>query len=474
MKEGAFVGIESDDKNGVPERVPAKVLLRARGDRGLRRGYPWVFRNQIERVEGDPRTGDAVLLESREGKLFGQGLYHESSRIAVRFVTSDCAADIDAVLIARLKQAFEFRRAIFGDAKHWRAVHSESDGLPGTVIDRYDDVLVWSSVCAGIERRRELLLDVLEDLAKPRAIVERNDSWLRAKDGLEETRGLLRGRLDGPVLVEEDGLVFEVDVLEGPKTGLFLDQRFHRQLIRRFAPGRVVLDAFCADGGFGLHAAKAGAAAVHAIDASGPALARAARNAERNGLSNVVTFEQANVLDRIVELTEEGRRFDLVVLDPPAFARSAAHLEAALRSYQLLNINALKLLSPLGILATSSCSSALPEKEFVKMLRYAARQAPSGIRVLVRGAPPPDHPVLFSMPETSYLKFYIIQKTELAADPLAMTDDGEESSRPGWTLPRRARARNRASKISKVAPRTLDSRGRLGRGGGRKTPPARG
>ncbi|MGQ0723441.1 MAG: class I SAM-dependent rRNA methyltransferase [Candidatus Eiseniibacteriota bacterium] len=385
-------------------------MLRPRAESGLHHGYPWIFANQVAKTAGWPVTGDAVRIESSDGTALGLGLFHETSQIQVRFLTPDLESDVDQILAERVRRAFEFRRRAFADFDAWRLLHGESDGVPGTVVDRYGDVLVWSTVCAGIERRREGLLYVLEEVASPRAIVQRDDNWLRAKDGLDEARGVLRGALDGPVLVEEAGLTFEVDVLDGPKTGAFLDQRFHRIALRRFAAGRSVLDAFCADGGFGLHAAAGGATEVLAVDSSDAALQRAARNAERNGLRSRFSFERANLLDRIVTLVEEERRFDLVVLDPPAFAKSRKHVDAAVRSYQLLNINALRLLSPGGILATSSCSTALPEKDFEKILRYSAQKAECRVRLLFRGSQPADHPVLPSMPETAYLKFVVLQK----------------------------------------------------------------
>jgi 23S rRNA (cytosine1962-C5)-methyltransferase len=393
------------------------VVLRPRAESGLRRGYPWIFANQVAKAVGAPCTGDAVRIESSEGALLGQGLYHERSQIQVRFLTADAGADADELLAERLRRAFEFRRRTFADFDAWRLLHGESDGVPGTVVDRYGDVLVWSTVCAGIERRRERLLDVLQEAAGPRAIVQRDDHWLRAKDGLDEARGVLRGELGGPVLVAEGGITLEVDVLEGPKTGAFLDQRFHRIALRRFTAGRRVLDAFCADGGFGLHAAAAGAAGVLAVDSSEPALARAARNADRNGLRERFSFERADLLDRMPAMVEEGRAFDLVVLDPPAFARSRKHVDAAVRSYQLLNINALRLLPPGGILATSSCSTALPEKDFEKILHYSAQKAACRVRLLHRGSQPADHPILPSMPETAYLKFFVLQKLGDEAPP---------------------------------------------------------
>jgi 23S rRNA (cytosine1962-C5)-methyltransferase len=389
-----------------------RVTLRPRGDLGLAKGHPWVFSNQVHATEGEPRTGDAVVLRSAAGEELGLGLWHETSQIAVRFLTADASADADALLAERLRRAWEFRRTAFGDLTHWRAVHGEADGVPGTVVDRYADVLAWSTVCAGVELRRERLLDALEEIAKPRAIVQRDDVWLRAKDGLAEERGVLRGTLDGPVLVEEAGVTFGVDVLDGPKTGMFLDQRFHRLAVRPFARNGSVLDAFCADGGFGLHAVAAGARQALLVDGSEAALARARANAERNGLLDRVELERADLLDRLPAMVDEGRRFDLVILDPPAFAKSRRNVEAATSAYQLLNISALRLLAPYGILATSSCSTAFPEREFEKVLRYAARKAGYRVRVLLRGSQPPDHPVVPTMPETAYLKFVVVQKME--------------------------------------------------------------
>jgi 23S rRNA (cytosine1962-C5)-methyltransferase len=389
-----------------------RIVLRRRSDLGLRRGHPWVFSNQVQATEGEPRTGDAVVVRSAEGVDLGLGLWHETSQIAVRFLGPDTGADPDALLAERLRRAWEFRRTAFGDLTHWRAVHGEADGIPGTAVDRYGDVLAWSTVCAGVELRREKLLDMLEEIARPRAIVQRDDVWLRAKDGLPEARGILRGRLEGPVLVEEGGVAFGVDVLEGPKTGMFLDQRFHRLALRPFARGAAVLDAFCADGGFGLHAAAAGARHALLVDGSEAALGRARANAERNSLLQRVAFERADLLDRLPAMVDEGRRFDLVILDPPAFAKSRRNVEAATRAYQLLNISALRLLAPHGVLATSSCSAAFPEREWEKVLRYAARKAGLRVRVLLRGSQPPDHPVVPTMPETAYLKFVVVQRME--------------------------------------------------------------
>lgn len=385
------------------------VTLRPHKEKDLREGYPWVFANQVASTTGHPARGAVVTVLTANGTPCGQGFYHDTSLIAVRMLTHDATTPIDDDFFRqRLAHALKLRTSVFAGATHYRLAFSESDGLPGTIIDRYGDVLTWTSLCYGMEQRREMLLDALETLVHPAAIIERNDVALRAKDALPEHRGVLRGNYDAPVEIEEQGVRFLVDVLEGPKTGFFIDQRLHRAMIRTFAPGRRVLDVCCADGGFGLLAAAAGATRVDLLDVSAPALERAQRNAAHNGLT--VHTEQADALERLGQLVQEGRRYDLLILDPPGFARSRRHLDEAIRAYQRLNINALQLLEPDGILATASCSQALEEAAFLKLVRYCARKAGTGLRLLYRGGQPPDHPILESMPETHYLKFFVFQK----------------------------------------------------------------
>lgn len=370
-----------------------------------------MFSNQIHDISGDPKSGDVVEIAGSDGTPYGLGLYHSDSLIAVRFLTSDTSRSIDTSFFReRLERAIAFRRQVFGDATHYRLVYGESDGMPGTIIDRYGDVLTWSTLSYGMAQRRDEILDILDELLAPKAIVERNDAPLREKDHLEETTGVLRGSYDGPVEIREDDVVFRVDVLEGPKTGFFIDQRLNRQFVRRFARGRRVLDVFCADGGFGLHAAAAGADSVHLLDSSGTALARARQNAESSGLLDRVTFEEADALDRLGELVNEGATYDLIILDPPAFAKSRRQVEQASKAYQRINITALQMLRPGGLLATSSCSQAVSEQDFEKILDYSVRRSGSNVRTVYRGYPSPDHPVLPSMPETHYLKFFVLEK----------------------------------------------------------------
>lgn len=388
-----------------------RVTLRPHKDKGLRQGYPWVFANQIARVDGRPATGDVVEVAGSDGTLYGRGFYHATSLIAVRFLTRDPEQPIDAAFFEeRLRRALALRQAAFPESRHYRLVFSESDGLPGTIVDRYGDVLTWSTLSAGMEARQEVLLDALEALVQPRAIVARNDNPLRRKDGLPLHRGVVRGAYEGPVEVDDGPVRFLVDVLEGPKTGFFLDQRLHRARLAPLTRGRTVLDVFCADGGFGLHAAAAGAAEVTFLDQSEAALERVRANARLSGLTGPMHFEAANALDRLGDLVAEGRRYDVVVLDPPAFAKSRRHVEEALRAYQRINITGLQLLPPGGLLATASCSQAVDEGAFLKVIEYAARRAGAPLRLLYRGSQPPDHPILPAMPETAYLKFFIFQR----------------------------------------------------------------
>ncbi len=390
-----------------------RLVLRPGKDKKIRRGYPWVFANQLLRVEGAPARGDVVEVASADGEVFGLALYHEQSQIAGRFLTNDAERTIDAAFFReRIERAIRLREAAFPGTTHARLVFGESDGLPGTIIDRYGDVLTFTTLSWGIEARRDVILDALEELLHPAAIVERNDASLRGKDGLDERVGVLRGTLPERIEVEEGGVVFGVDVLGGPKTGFFIDQRLHRATVAGFARGRRVLDVFCADGGFGLLAAKAGAEHVHFLDVSASALERARANAQHNGLADRISTEVADALDRLGDMVASRESsYDLIVLDPPGFARSRRDVEAAVRAYQRINISALQLLPPGGLLATASCSQAISEDDFLGIVHYSARKAGVHLRRLARGEQPPDHPSLEAMPETRYLKFYLFQVT---------------------------------------------------------------
>ncbi len=390
--------------------MSGRVILKARGHKLLQKGYPWIFANQIARIEGTPHRGDVVDIYDAEGHFRGRGFYHDTSLIAIRFLTPE-ARPIDRAFFAeRLERALALRKEAFLKTTHCRILFSESDGFPGTIVDHYGDVLTWTCISYGMEQRRDMVLDLLEEYLQPKAIVERNDTPLRIKDDLPVQRGLLRGKLPPSIEIQEEDVRFLVDVLEGPKTGFFLDQRFHRMFIRPFARGKRVLDVFTADGGFGLHAAAAGAEEVTLLDVSPHALSRARTNATHNHLEARIRLVEADAMEQLVRWSKEGMQFDLIILDPPSFAKSRRHREQAIRAYQLININALNMLAPGGYLATASCSQAIDEETFYKILLYSTRKAGAHTRLLYRGFQPPDHPVLPSMPETYYLKFYFLQR----------------------------------------------------------------
>ena len=405
-------------QTGTNRMTIPSIVLRTTKEKALQKGYPWVFANQVDRRLSEPaERGAVVRLQSASGHVFGLGLYHDKSLIAVRFLTNVADTVIGPDFFRRrLESSIAMRSAAFPDATHARLVFGESDGLPGTVIDRYGPpgyrggVLTWTCLSYGMEQHRDAILEILVDLLAPDAIVERNDASLRSKDGLEEKVGVIYGVEPGPIVIEEGGVKFSVDVLNGPKTGFFIDQRLNRLAVRNHARGRAVLDVFSADGGFGLHAAYAGAASVHMVDSSQDALDRAMANARANDLSERVTTEAADALDRLGEMATAGAPYDFIILDPPSFASSRRHVEAASRAYQRLNISALQVLPAGGLLATASCSQAIDEAAFLQIVRYSARRAGARLRLLHRGTQPADHPVLDTMPDTSYLKFYLFQK----------------------------------------------------------------
>ncbi len=391
----------------------ATVHLRPGKASGLRAGYPWVFQNQLASIEGRPTAGAVVHIQGADGTHYGQGLYHPDAQIAVRFLTSDPAIAIDDTFFyRRVEQAIARRRTMLADLQVCRLIFSESDGLPGTVVEKYGPVLTWSTLSYGMAQRRDTILLALDDLLKPTAIVERNDHWLRKKEGLEEQTSVLRGRYAGEVLIKEAGLTFAVDALRDPMTGLALDQRQHRAVVRQCATGRRVLDAYAAQGAYGLQAAAGGATDVHMLEISTPARERAAANAERNGLRDRIRLEAVDALQHLGGLAREGARYDLVLLHPPAFARSRRQIASATRAYEELNTSAFELLAPGGLLATTSASPAIDEEAFVAILRESAQQAGTGLRVLHRGHQPPDFPTLESMDETRYLSFFLLEKTD--------------------------------------------------------------
>lgn len=387
----------------------AIVVLGRGRERSLRLRHPWVFSGAVERILGEPADGDPVLVRSADGADLGRGVLNRQSQIMVRMLTFDPGEPLDNELWRRrVAASIERRRELpeLAATDAMRLVHGEADGLPGLVVDRYGDWLALQALSLAAERALPAVLDALEAELVPSGIVNRSDDPVRAKEGLEPATGLLRGTApDGPVTIVEDGLRFEVDLAGGQKTGCYLDQRANRALVTDIARGRAVLDAFCYTGGFSVAAAAGGAASLVQLDSSAEALAQAQRHLSLNGL-DAVACEQRHG-DAFVELRrlrDAARSFDLVVLDPPKFAPVRSRLAAALRGYKDINLLALKLLRPGGLLATFSCSGAVDRETFQTVVFQAAADAGREVRVIADLGQPGDHPVLLSFPESRYLK----------------------------------------------------------------------
>ncbi len=379
----------------------------------LRRGRRWVYANEVAAVEGTPEPGGVVDVADARGRTVARGFFNPRSQIAVRILTHD-DEPVDAGFIRRrLEAAWRHRQRVFagrpGRLRACRVVYGEADLLPGVVVDRFGDVLVIQTLALGAERRLDQICDALAEMFAPAAIVERNDAPVRELEGLDLRKGVLRGALPSELVVEEEGVALRVDVLAGQKTGHFLDQLDNRLAARWLMAGLRVLDAFCYTGGFGLHAAWAGAGSVTLVEDSAWALELALANAAANGVAERVRGVRGNAFDELRRLAASGERFDAVVLDPPAFAKARAAVPAALRGYKEINLRAMKLLPPGGLLVTSSCSSHLSEEEFLACVHEAAGDAGRLLRLIERRGAGPDHPVLLGAPETGYLKCLICE-----------------------------------------------------------------
>jgi 23S rRNA (cytosine1962-C5)-methyltransferase len=386
-----------------------RLVLRKNQDRRVRGGHPWIFSNEVATLEGAPAPGDLVEVADVRGAFLGRAYYNPQSLICARLLTRG-HDEVDADLfVKRLERALRLREAALPGERTVRVVHGESDFLPGLVVDRYGDHLAVQVLTLGMELRQDLVREALERVFAPRGVVRMADSPLRALEGLPLERGVWWGEVPERVEVELEGFHVEVDLLHGQKTGLFLDQRTNRRAAGSRAAGRRVLDLFCYQGEWALHAARGGAASVLAVDSSEPALAAAALNLERNGLADRVGLRRGDAFDVVRHLARAGERFGLVVLDPPALVKSRKHLAAGARAYRELNRAAMGLLEEEGVLVTCSCSHHLDDALFRQVLLESARAAHRPFRVVEWRAESPDHPQLLAMPETHYLKCAVLQ-----------------------------------------------------------------
>jgi 23S rRNA (cytosine1962-C5)-methyltransferase len=381
------------------------VTITHRGEERVRSGHPWIYRSDI--AEARAEAGATVRVVGQRGRPVGQALYSDRSEIALRLLTRGPEVADLALWRSRLEQAIRFRDTLAIDATAYRLVHGEADRLPSLIVDRYGDHLVLQALSQGIDRLVPEITQLLVDLVNPAGILARNDPRVRLLEGLEQRVQVLHGTVPDAIEVREGHVTAIVDPYRGQKTGLFLDQRENRVAAAQYARGRM-LDAFSYNGGFALALAPA-CDEVLAIDISEDAVARIRVNAERNGLPQVQA-RAMNVFDELRELERRGERFDTIVLDPPAFAKNKASIPKALSGYKEINLRALKLLAPGGFLITCSCSYNVSEGDFADVLASAAVDAHAEVAVVEKRMQARDHPVLITVPETYYLKCFILRK----------------------------------------------------------------
>ena len=383
------------------------IHLKQGREKSLRRRHPWIFSGAVDKASG--QAGDTLEVRDAGGKPVALAAYSPKSQIRARVWTFDAAEKVDRAFFRRRLERAVSLRGELATSRHTNAlrlVHGESDGLPGLVVDRYADVLVAQFLAAGVERWREEILDLLVELTGCEAVFERSDAEVRRLEGLEQRVGFVRGNRNAarcPII--EHGLNFRVDVEQGQKTGFFLDQRENRQRVRSLAAGREVLDGFCYTGGFAISALAGGAKRVSAVESSADAIQIARENLAANPLdAGKVEFVQADVFKHLRVLRDAGARYDLIVLDPPKLAPTAAHAKNAARAYKDVNLLAFKLLSPGGLLATFSCSGGVPADLFQSIVAGAALDAGADAKIIERFGAAADHPVALEFPEGDYLK----------------------------------------------------------------------
>lgn len=377
-----------------------KVKVSRRGADRIAGGHPWVYRSDVE-ADGGAESGDVVAVADGRGKFLGKAFWSARSQIAIRMVTREDEAIDEGFLAARLSSAIDLRQRTFGDEPFVRLVHGEADLLPGLVVDRYGDVGVMQTLVPATDRRKALLAELLEKALGLRTVLERNDVRVRELEGLEQVKGVLRGPAPGPVMLREGEVRMKLDLLAGQKTGAFLDQRENHLRAGEYARGDC-LDCFSYAGGFALQLARR-AAKVTAIEMQPVAAALLRENAAENRAANLEVVE-ANAFDHLRDLAEKEPAFDLVVLDPPAFAKNKQSLPAAKRGYKEINLRAMQVLRPGGVLVTASCSYHLDEATLEALVLDAANDAGRSVQVLERRGAGRDHPVLLGVPETRYLK----------------------------------------------------------------------
>jgi 23S rRNA (cytosine1962-C5)-methyltransferase len=385
--------------------APGRVVLRRGRDRRVRAGHPWVYAGEIDRTEGDCAPGGVVDVADPRGRFLGRGHYNPASAIVVRLLTRRPGEAVDAALLRRrIAAAVAYRRLFQPAGEPCRLVFGEGDALPGLVVDRYGPCLVVQIGTLGMDRMRDAIVAALQDAVHPHGIYERSDLPSRAHEGLPMVTGAIAGEVPDEVEIAVDGVRFAVPLKAGQKTGFYLDHRPARRRVQEHAAGRRVLDVFCNTGAFALYALAGGAREAVGVEIAPEAIAAARRNAAINGLEERLTLIEGNAFDHMRRLDKEGERFDLIVLDPPAFTKSAQAVAAARRGYKEINLRALRLAAPGAFILTASCSYHIDAGVFLEIVREAAADSGRAATLVAVGGQGPDHPVALAVPETRYLK----------------------------------------------------------------------
>ncbi|MEJ7912048.1 MAG: class I SAM-dependent rRNA methyltransferase [Chitinophagaceae bacterium] len=387
-----------------------KVVLKRKISSRIFQGHPWIFSNEVEKWEGDPPPGSVVDVFYADGKFAGKGYFNPQSQIVVRLLTRDKSKEINnAFFLQKLKQCWAYRQKL-GYTQNCRLVFGEADGLPQLIIDKFGDYFVLQTLALGIDVWKPAIVEALESIFHPKGIYERNDVPVRELEGLPQHKGFLSAPFNTKIVLRENGLDFNVDLIEGQKTGYFLDQQDNRKAIQHIVKGADVLGTFSYTGSFELNAALYGAKSVLGIDISQGAVDSANANAALNGLDKVAKFEVANAFDVLKNWSrEEKRKYDVVMLDPPAFTKSRANIDKALTGYKEINLRGIKMIRPGGFLVTSSCTSLVSPEAFLKVVDAAAKDARRKLRQVQFLSQSPDHPIVWDMENTHYLKFLIAE-----------------------------------------------------------------
>ena len=388
--------------------MTTKVILKKNEERRIQSGHLWVFSNEIAEVKGEPANGDFVEVFDYKNTFIGKGFYNRNSLIAVRILKMKEGEDFNSFVKEKILSAFKLRKEFYPDRDSFRLVFSESDFLPGLIIDKYNNTYILQVYSVGMEKNIRIIIDILKNELEAENIFTKNESYFRKLEGLPEEDKIYSGEIKNEII--DDGVInYKIDFSTGQKTGFYFDQNDNRFFIEKISKGKRVLDAFCNSGGFGLHASNAGAESVTFVDSSRPAIKSAEENFHLNDLKSKNEFAAEDIFDYLNNCKEQNRFYDLIILDPPAFAKSRKNFPTAIKGYEKLNKLALQIANDGGFLAASSCSHHLNETDFIKTVNQAAVKAGKRVQLIHFNRASLDHPQLPAMPETSYLKFAVFR-----------------------------------------------------------------